>query len=133
MAMGREGDRQGDLIMTWTEMPRSPGHVFYDRLQDVLIAGDFDQLVETACQPYDAPKLGAPSVPPGRYFRMHMGGYFERLIGHDDFFPSVSAGRRAFSSSARNAISAGVEGRPRIALRWGNRPKRSMTSRYGRP
>jgi transposase len=41
MAMGREGGRQGDLIVTWSEMPRSPGHVFYDRLQEVLIAGWF--------------------------------------------------------------------------------------------
>ena len=49
--MGREGDRQGDLIVTWEEMPRSPGHVFYDRLQEVLIAGGFDLFVETACQP----------------------------------------------------------------------------------
>lgn len=79
MAMGREGDRQGDLIVTWAEVPRSPGHVFYDRLQDVLIAGGFDRFVETACQPYYAPKLGAPSVPPGRYFRMHMVGYFEGI------------------------------------------------------
>ena len=79
MAMGREGDRQDDLIVTWAEMPRSPGHVFYDRLQDVLIAGGFDGFVETACQPYYAPKMGAPSVPPGRYFRMHMVGYFEGI------------------------------------------------------
>jgi transposase len=79
MAMGREGDRQGDLIVTWAEVPRSPGHVFYDRLQDVLIAGGFDRFVETAGQPYYAPKLGAPSVPPGRYFRMHMVGYFEGI------------------------------------------------------
>ena len=79
MAMGREGDRQGDLIVTWAEMPRSPGHVFYDRLQEVLIAGGFDPFVETACQPYYAPKMGAPSVPPGRYFRMHMVGYFEGI------------------------------------------------------
>ena len=35
MAMGREGDRQDDLIVTWAEMPRSPGHVFYNRLQDL--------------------------------------------------------------------------------------------------
>jgi hypothetical protein len=69
MAMGREGDGQGDLIVTWSEMPRSPGHVFYDRLQEVLIAGGFDRFVETACQPYYAPKMGAPSLPPGRYFR----------------------------------------------------------------
>jgi transposase len=79
MAMGREGDRQGDLIVTWAEMPRAPGHAFYDRLQAVLIAGGFDPFVETACQPYYAPKMGAPSVPPGRYFRMHMVGYFEGL------------------------------------------------------
>jgi transposase len=79
MAMGREGDRQGDLIVTWEEMPRSPGHVFYDRLQEVLIAGGFDLFVETACQPYYAPKMGAPSLPPGRYFRMHMVGYFEGI------------------------------------------------------
>jgi transposase len=79
MAMGREGDRQGDLIVTWEEIPRSPGHVFYDRLQEVLIAGGFDLFVETACQVYYAPKMGAPSLPPGRYFRMHMVGYFEGI------------------------------------------------------
>ena len=79
MSMGREGDRQGDLIVTWSEMPRSPGHVFYDRLQEVLIAGGFDGFVETACQPYYAPKMGTPSLPPGRYFRMHLVGYFEGI------------------------------------------------------
>jgi len=79
MAMGREGGRQGDLIVTWAEMPRSPGHVFYDRLQEVLLAGGFDLFVETVCQLYYAPKMGAPSVPPGRYFRMHMVGYFEGI------------------------------------------------------
>ena len=79
MAMGREGDRQSDLIVSWSEMPRSPGHVFYDRLQEVLIAGGFDGFVETACQPYYAPKMGTPSLPPGRYFRMHLVGYFEGI------------------------------------------------------
>src|SRR4051794_27912398 len=47
MSMGRESDRQGDLIVTWSEMPRSPGHVFYDRLQEVLLAGGFYLFVET--------------------------------------------------------------------------------------
>jgi transposase len=51
MAMGREGDRQGDLIVTWAQMPSSPGHLFYDGLQEVLIAGGFDLFVETTCQP----------------------------------------------------------------------------------
>jgi transposase len=79
MTMGRASDRQGDLVVTWDEMPRSPGHVFYDRLQEVLIAAGFDRFVETACRPYYAPRMGAPSVPPGRYFRMHMVGYFEGI------------------------------------------------------
>ena len=36
MAMGRERGVQGDLYVTWNEMPRSPGDVFYDRLQKLL-------------------------------------------------------------------------------------------------
>lgn len=79
MALGRQGDRQGDLVVTWREMPRSPGHVFYDRLQRVLIEADFDAFAESSCKPYYAAKMGAPSVPPGRYFRMHMVGYFEGI------------------------------------------------------
>jgi transposase len=61
MAMGREGDRQGDLIVTWAEMPRSPGHVFYDRLQEVLIAVGFDLFVEKAWEPHYAPRRAACS------------------------------------------------------------------------
>src|SRR5512147_877481 len=79
MALGRQGDRQGDLVVTWKEMPRSPGHVFYDRLQAVLIEAGFDAFAETTCKPYYAAKMGAPSIPPGRYFRMHMVGYFEGI------------------------------------------------------
>src|SRR5829696_7891740 len=79
MAMGRQGDRQGDLMVTWSEMPRSPGHVFYDRLQEVLLGAGFDGFVEEACRAYYARTMGAPSVPPGRYFRMHMVGYFEGI------------------------------------------------------
>src|SRR3984893_14063438 len=79
MAMRREGELQGDLLMTWAEMPRSPGHVFYNRLQELLSEAGFDAFVEETCKPFYAPKMGAPSLPPGRYFRMHMIGYFEGL------------------------------------------------------
>jgi transposase len=79
MAMGRQGDRQGDLMVTWSEMPRSPGHVFYDRLQEVLVGAGFDGFVEDACRAYYARTMGAPSVPPGRSFRMHMVGSFEGI------------------------------------------------------
>ena len=66
-------------MATWAEMPRSPGHAFYDRLQSVLLEAGFDAFVEEACKPHYAPRMGAPSLPPGRYFRMHMIGYFEGL------------------------------------------------------
>jgi len=79
MAMGREGEVQGDLMITWSEMPRSPGHVFYDRLQKLLVEAGFDTFVEETCKPYYAARMGAPSLPPGHYFRMHMIGYFEGL------------------------------------------------------
>ena len=79
MAMGQQQDRQGDLMVGWAEMPRSPGHVFYDCLQSVLIEGGFDGFAEATCKPYYAARLGAPSVPPGRYFRMHLVGYFEGI------------------------------------------------------
>ena len=52
MAMGREGEVQGDLMMTWAEMPHSPGHVFYDRLQNLLAEAGFDAFVEETCTPY---------------------------------------------------------------------------------
>ena len=79
MTMGQQKDRQGDLMVGWAEMPRSPGHVLYDRLQSVLIEGGFDGFAEAACRSYYAARLGAPSVPPGRYFRMHLVGYFEGI------------------------------------------------------
>ena len=42
MAMGRQEERQGDLMMAWDEVPRSPGHVFYDELQKLLVEAGFD-------------------------------------------------------------------------------------------
>jgi transposase len=79
MAMGRQGPRQGEMLVTFDELPRSPGHVFYDRLQAVLTEAGFDGFVETLCRPYYAAVMGAPSLPPGRYFRMHLVGYFEGI------------------------------------------------------
>jgi transposase len=79
MALGRQGGRQTDLIVGWAELPRSPGHAFYDRLQAVLVEAGFDGFAEGQCAPYYAAKRGRPSIPPGRYFRMHLVGYFEGI------------------------------------------------------
>jgi transposase len=74
MALGRQGERQTDLMVGWAELPGSPGHAFYDRLQAVLIEAGFDGFAETQCAPYYASRRGRPSLPPGRYFRMHLLG-----------------------------------------------------------
>jgi hypothetical protein len=47
------------------------GHAFYDRLQDILIKGNFDAFAEGVCQPFYTAKKGVPSIQSGRYFRMH--------------------------------------------------------------
>jgi len=79
MALGRQGERQTELMVGWAELPRSPGHVFYDRLQTVLLEAGFDGFAEQQCAPFYARKRGRPSLPPGRYFRMHLIGYFEGI------------------------------------------------------
>src|SRR5215203_756648 len=79
MALGRQGDRQAEMLVTWAEMPRSPGHAFYDRLQAELHSAGFDGFVEGQCAPYYAARQGRPSLPPGRYFRMLLVGYFEGI------------------------------------------------------
>ena len=79
MALGRQRERQTDMLVSWEELPRSPGHAFYDKLQVVLIASEFDRFVETQCALEYAPRRGRPSLPPGRYFRMLLIGYFEGI------------------------------------------------------
>src|SRR6186713_1299045 len=79
MALGRQRERQSDILVSWAELPRSPGHAFYDKLQTMLIASDFDKFVEAQCASEYAPRHGRPSLPPGRYFRMLLVGYFEGI------------------------------------------------------
>lgn len=79
MALGRQRERQSDMMVSWTELPRSPGHAFYDRLQVELIAAGFDGFVEGLCAPFYAARRGRLSLPPGRYFRMLLVGYFEGI------------------------------------------------------
>jgi transposase len=62
-----------------SDLPKSPGHPFYRRLNQVLAANSFDSFAEAACRRFYAPKMGRPSLPPGRYFRLMLLGYFEGL------------------------------------------------------
>ncbi len=75
----REGEKQTDLWIPTTELARSPGHPFFERLNKVLAAAGFDAFVEQLCAPFYATKNGRPSIAPGIYVRMLMVGYFEGL------------------------------------------------------
>ena len=57
----------------------SPGHVFYDRLQNFLAEAGFDAFVEETCTPITRRGWARRRCRRRRYFRMHMIGYFEGL------------------------------------------------------
>ena len=81
MAMGKRRQRQDALFVMADGLPRSPGHPFYRRLNQLLAEADFDRWIERRCQRYYATeeKRGQPSIPPGVYFRMLLVGYFEGI------------------------------------------------------
>ena len=60
------------------DLPRSAAHPFYARLNQVLDEHDFDGHVEGLCARFYADE-GRPGLPPGRYFRLLLIGYFEGL------------------------------------------------------
>jgi transposase len=61
------------------DLPRSAAHPFYTRLNQILDQHDFDGYVEALCQRFYAEEIGRPGLPPGRYFRLLLIGYFEGL------------------------------------------------------
>lgn len=80
MVMGRRpAQQQADLFVATTDLPQSPGHIFYEKLNQLLAEARFDQHVEDLCQPYYAEDIGRESIPPSVYFRMLLVGYFEGL------------------------------------------------------
>lgn len=80
MAMGKQKtERQQELWIAATEMPESPGHPFYRRLNEFLAQEGFDRFVEGLCEKFYAEAMGRPSIPPGVYFRMLLMGYFEGI------------------------------------------------------
>ena len=82
MAMGRrKRERQDALFVMASGLPRSPGHPFYHKLNELLAEAGFDRWIEGRCRSYYATeeKRGQPSIPPGVYFRLLLVGYFEGI------------------------------------------------------
>jgi transposase len=79
MALGKRKREEQGLWIATTELPKSPGHPFYEKLNELLAEAKFDEWIEGRCEPYYAANLGRPSLPPGVYFRMILIGYFEGI------------------------------------------------------
>lgn len=77
--MGKREPFQSEMWVAAKDLPRSAGHVFYTKLNQLLAEADFDRRVEELCRPYYAEELGRPGIPPGMYFRMLFVGFFEGL------------------------------------------------------
>jgi len=105
MGLGRKKRRQDSLWIATQELPRTGGHVFYERVNRVLEENGFDRFVEDACQKFYAPVMGRPGVVPGVYFRMQLVGYFEGLDSERGI-----AWRCADSLSLREFLGTGLTG-----------------------
>ena len=79
MSIGKQRLLQNTMWIAYDQIPKGPGHEFYDCLQRVLHSAHFDAYVQDLCAPFYAKTMGRPSIPPGRYFRMLLVGYFEGL------------------------------------------------------
>src|ERR1700722_11730581 len=81
MSMGRREEQQSPLWVAGPDLARSPGHRFYEKLNELLSEAKFDRRAEQICAPYFEAddKPGRPSIPPGVYFRMLFVGYFEGI------------------------------------------------------
>lgn len=79
MALGKRKTEQQGLWIATTDLPKSPGHPFYRKLNHLLAEAKFDDWLEKLCQSYYAAVMGRPSIPPGVYFRMILVGYFEGI------------------------------------------------------
>ena len=109
MAMGtrKQQERQEDLWIAAAELPRTTGHPFYERLNELLEETGFDSFVEERCRRFYAAKMGRPSLAPGVYFRLLLIGYFEGLDSERGI-----GWRAADSLGLRRFLRVGLEEAP---------------------
>lgn len=107
MAMGtrKQRGRQQELWIATSDVVRTPGNAFYDRLNEILDRHKFDHRVEHLCRKfYKKSAYGRPSIAPGVYFRALLIGYFEGLDSERGI-----AWRTADSLSLRQFLGYGLD------------------------
>src|SRR5947209_11104142 len=104
MAMGKRRREQAPMWVAATDLPASPGHPFYTKLNAILHDAGFDRFAEEECRQFYAPVMGRPSLPPGQYFRLLLVGYFEGLDSERGI-----AWRAADSLAVRSFVRLGLD------------------------
>jgi transposase len=104
MAMGKRKGEQAPMWVASADLPVSPGHPFYAKLNATLNESGFDRFAEAECQQFYAPVMGRPSLAPGRYFRLLLVGYFEGLDSERGI-----AWRAADSLAVRSFVGLGLD------------------------
>jgi len=94
------------MWLATSDLPKSPGHPFYQRLNVVLDEAGFDRFAEKSCERFYAGQVGRPSLLPGRYFRLLLLGYFEGLDSERGI-----AWRAADSLAVRSFLGLGLDER----------------------
>jgi transposase len=104
MAMGKRKSEQAPMWVAAMDLPVSPSHPFYARLTAILDEAGFDRFAEEQCREFYAPVMGRPGLPPGRYFRLLLVGYFEGLDSERGI-----AWRAADSLAVRTFVGLGLD------------------------
>ena len=79
MGTRKQREKQEDIWIAHAELASAPAHPFYQRLNELLEADQFDEFVEGRCRKFYATKMGRRSLTPGIYFRSLLLGYFEGI------------------------------------------------------
>src|SRR5215831_17492166 len=105
MAMGTSRHRQRQEPLWYrAELLETPGHPFYEKLNQALKSAEFDRFCEEQCNGFYAEKKGRPSLAPGVYFRLMLLGFFEGIDSERGI-----AWRVADSLSLRQFLGYGID------------------------
>lgn len=107
MGKRRRHAKQALMWVATQDLPRTTAHPFYSKLNQILDKRDFDGYVEGLCQRFYADEVGRPGLPPGRYFRLLLIGYFEGLDAE-----RAIAWRAADSFALREFLGLGLPEAP---------------------
>lgn len=79
MALGKRKQVEQPLFVATADLPQAKSNPYYEAVNQVLAAHQFDPFVEQACAKFYKSNVGRPGLAPGVYFRSLLVGYFEGI------------------------------------------------------